>query len=193
MQPSLFMVLLGSKPAGRNTEQHDIFFGIGNELADLLPQMLAFWPETRGKMHIDAWREIRQVDGFTVTIEDRNLPSISDDGPPHKLFFINLGGYKPGEFEEFHYKMVVAAPDKGEAIKAAKATAFYKHTGFEGAVSHVDDKYGVDVDDVDDIEDILPADIRKQYKLLLRSGNATSADPLHLGYLTIEKLVAGKY
>lgn len=190
MQLSLFMVLLGSKPAGRNTEQHDMFFGIGKDLADLVPQMIAFWPETKGKMHIDAWREVKQVDGFSVTVESRAEGNASEAG--RKLFFINLGGYKPGEFEEFHYKMVVAAPDKGEAIKAAKATAFYKHTGFEGAVSHVDDKYGVDVDDVDDIEDILPADIRKQFKLVIRSGNATAADPLHLGYLKIEKLISGK-
>ena len=28
---------------------------------------------------------------------------------PFKLFFINPGGYKQNEFEEFHYKMVIAA------------------------------------------------------------------------------------
>jgi Domain of Unknown Function (DUF1543) len=39
MSPKLFMILLGCRPKGRHTEQHDIFFGIGNELADLKPAM----------------------------------------------------------------------------------------------------------------------------------------------------------
>ena len=65
-----------------------------------------------------------------------------------RLFFINLGGYKENEFEEYHYKMLTACEDKSVAIQAAKQTAFYKHTGFKGATSHIDDKYGVDVDDI---------------------------------------------
>lgn len=55
-QLKLFMVLIGCKPEGRHTEQHDIFFGIGSELRDLIPDMLAFWPEANGKLHIDGWR-----------------------------------------------------------------------------------------------------------------------------------------
>jgi len=52
--------------------------------------------------------------------------------------------------------MIVAAGDKGEAVKQAKNTAFYKHTGFKGADSHIDKKYGVDVDDFFEIADISP-------------------------------------
>jgi hypothetical protein len=40
----LFMVLIGCKPEGRHTEQHDIFFGIAQTLADLVPQLKSFWP-----------------------------------------------------------------------------------------------------------------------------------------------------
>ena len=82
-----------------------------------------------------------------TNVEDNHHSSQS------KLFFLNLGGYKKGEFEEYHYKMLVACNNKGEAIKGAKQTVFYKHTGFAGAESHIDDKYGVDVDDVYQIED----------------------------------------
>lgn len=50
----LYMLMLGCKPKGRFTEQHDIFFGIGNSLKDLIPQMKIFWPEAKGQIHIDA-------------------------------------------------------------------------------------------------------------------------------------------
>ena len=189
MALKLFMVLLGSKPKGRHTEQHDIYFGIGVELKDLVPGIIASWPEAAGKIHIDAWREVTAVDGYAISIENRGTEMTSSNEPA-KLYFINLGGYKPGEFEEFHYKMLVPAKDKGQAIQLSKATAFYKHTGFEGAVSHVDDKYGVDVDDIEEIEDILPEDVKKAYSIRLSKGNDISKNEWHLGYLKIEKLMA---
>ena len=62
--PKLFMVLLGCIPKGRVTEQHDVFFGIAENMRELIPQMNRFWPEANGKLHIDVWREITTVDGF---------------------------------------------------------------------------------------------------------------------------------
>lgn len=179
------MVLLGCTPAGRFTEQHDIFFGIGEDLKSLVPDIQRYWPGEQ-KIHIDAWREVTLVDSFRVEVRSRLAESEWQD---HRLFFINLGGYKPGEFDEFHYKMIVAAPDKGAAIRLAKETAFYRHTGFKGAESHVDDKYGVDVDDIYDIHDILPEDIKSQYCLRLTpAGSETSPDPIRLGYFQFHKL-----
>lgn len=175
------MLLIGCTPEGRNIEQHDIFFGIGNSVKDIIPDVITFWPEAKGKLHVDAWREVTNVNGFGVTVIPHQ--KINDSV---KLFFINLGGYKQNEFEEFHYKMIVAAGGKGEAVRQAKNTAFYKHTGFKGADSHIDDKYGVDVDDFFEIEDILPAEIKKQYSLLItQSTNALADDELHLGYFKL--------
>lgn len=177
----LFMLLIGCTPEGRNIEQHDIFFGIGNSVKDLLPDVINFWPEAKGKLHLDAWREVTNVNAFGVTVIPHQAINNSA-----KLFFINLGGYKQNEFEEFHYKIIVAAADKGEAVRQAKDTAFYKHTGFEGATSHIDDKYGVDVDDLFEIADILPAEIKKQYSLLITQGtDALKEDELHLGYFKL--------
>lgn len=177
----LFMLLIGCNPEGRNIEQHDIFFGIGNSVKDLIPDIIIFWPEAKGKLHLDAWREVTNVNGFGVTV----IPH-KEINNAAKLFFINLGGYKQNEFEEFHYKMIVAAGDKGEAVRQAKNTAFYKHTGFKGADSHIDDKYGVDVDDLFEIADILPAEIKKQYSLLITQGtDKLPDDELHLGYFKL--------
>ena len=105
-----------------------------------------------------------------------------------KLFFINLGGYKENEFEEYHYKIITAAKDKGEAIRKSKQTAFYKHCGFKSAESHIDDKYGIDVDDLHEIEDILPADVKEKYSINLSPDENAKPDELRIGYLMISKL-----
>ena len=187
MSPSidLYMLLLGSKPPGRLTEQHDVFFDIGAGIASLVPAIRAFWPEARDKLHIDAWRPVTRVPGFRVSVVPREHPA--GDGPD-RLFFINLGGYKPGEFDEFHYKMLIAAPDKGEAIRRSKETAFYRHTGFKGAESHIDDKYGLDVDDIYDIQDILPQVVREKYRVRLHPEEEGQEDRLRLGYFQLHKL-----
>ena len=180
----LFMVLIGCKPPGRRTEQHDVFFGIGQSMNDLIPDILSSWPETGGKMHFDAWREVTEVDGYAVQVLERTV----DPLPPGdaRLFFINLGGYKQGEFEEFHYKMLAASPTKSIAIDQAKHTAFFRHTGFADAHSHIDDKYGIDVDDIYEIEDILPAAHRKQFRVVVaKSPVPIPADEIHLGYFKL--------
>jgi len=185
MTPKLFMVLIGCKPIGRHTEQHDIFFGIADQLRNLIPEMLSFWPEAEGDMHVDGWREVTQVDGQDIKIVSR-----TDVVPVNQkaLFFINLGGYKKDEFEEFHYKMVVAAAEKSTAIKAAKQTAFFKHTHFDGANSHIDDEYGIDVDDVYRIEEVLSPSTLAQYQIILTDAMAEKQDELHLGYFKLSKL-----
>lgn len=180
--PKLFMLLLGCKPAGRNTEQHDILFAIGDSLKDLIPQIEKFWPDA-GKIHIDGWREVTMVDGFTIRIFSH--PST---GNSHKLFFLNLGGYKQHEFEEFHYKMLVVSTDKGEAVMRAKQTAFYKHTGFEGADSHIDDKYGIDIDDVYEIQDVLDQGLKERFHIHMEKAIDTVEDELHLGYFKLSTL-----
>ncbi len=182
----LFMAIIGCTPTGRFTEQHDVFFGIGKTLRELISQMNAFWKEAEGDIHIDAWREIKNVDDYVVRITAKHNDAV--DEKKTKLFFINLGGYKENEFEEYHYKIVTAAKDKGEAIRKSKQTAFYKHCGFKGAESHIDDKYGIDVDDLYEIEDILPAEVKEKYSINLTASNNSTLNELHIGYLMISKL-----
>ena len=69
----LFMLMLGCRPEGRFTEQHDIFFGIAQSLKELVPYIIQFWPEAKGKIHIDAWREVTQVNGFDIIIVTKPL------------------------------------------------------------------------------------------------------------------------
>ena len=185
MELKLFMVLIGCRPPGRATEQHDIFFGIAEKVSDLIPDMKAYWPEARGRMHVDAWREVTFAHGFRVVVTEKGNAGTASDA---HLYFINLGGYKPMEFEEYHYKMVVAAPDMAGAIKVARQSAFYKHTGYKGATAHVDDKYGIDVDDAALVSSILQTHFTDKYKLSLQHATDSTDDVLHIGYFKLEKL-----
>jgi hypothetical protein len=179
----LFMLLLGCTPRGRHTEQHDIFFGIGTSLKELLPAIKDFWPDA-GTIHIDSWREVTVVDEYRIKIVTGRSSTSTD-----KLFFLNLGGYKPGDLEEYHYKILTVAKGKGEAVQQAKRTTFYLHTGFKGADSHIDDKYGADVDDIYQVEDILTAADKERFSILIQKDTEpTIADALNIGYLKLDKI-----
>lgn len=185
MDYKLFYLLLGCAPAARHTEQHDVFFCIGKSLKDIIPDIKAFW-RGAGKIHIDSWREVSSVDGFRISITEKT-PTINKD---HQLFFINLGGYLPGSFEEHHYKLLTVAPDISRAIKNAKQTPFYKdyNTGHKSGVSHVDDKYGVDIDEILNVADILPESQKKRFSLHLEAAEELEEDALHIGYLNLDKI-----
>lgn len=183
MALQLYFVVLGATPAGRHTEQHDVFFGIAESLNDLVPQMECFWPNV--KLHIDSWRKVTLVDGYRITV----VPKMDAEDGEEQLFFLNLGGYKPQDLEEYHYKLLCVAANKAQAIARAKQTAFYKHTGFSGATSHIDDKYGVDVDDVHQIKDVLPPAQKDMYSLQLQKApEVVAEDELHIGYVKFSSL-----
>jgi hypothetical protein len=177
------MVLLGCRPKGRFTEQHDVFFGIATSLKKLIPHMKACWTEAKGKIHVDAWREVTEQDGYAISVVAKEQAIESKQ----TLFFINLGGYKRNEFEEYHYKMLTVAKNSAIAIKQAKKVSFYKHTGFTEAPSHIDDKYGIDVDDVYSLKEILAPVFKELYTLQFKQ-KEKDTDIIHLGYLKLDKI-----
>lgn len=182
MKPNyLHMIMVGCTPKGRFTEQHDVFFGIGTNLNELVPDLVSFWPEANGKIHIDAWQKVTFVDGFAVEVIPRNESLQQEE----QLFFLNLGGYKEGEFEEYHYKVLVVAQSKAEAVKKAKQTSFYKHYDFKGAASHIDDQYGIDVDDIHIIDEILLQKFKKNYQLKITKTDQQLPDEKHIGYVKL--------
>lgn len=152
--------------------------------------MKDFWPEAKGKIHIDSWREVAAVDNYSIEIiaEDSALNSTSGN-----LFFINLGGYKENEFEEYHYKILTVVANLGLASKKARRSTFYKHCGFKGTgASHIDDKYGIDVDNIYKVTDILDRQFKELYALkITKSAQALQEDVLHIGYLKLSKIIDG--
>ena len=179
----LFMVLLGSKAPKRNVEQHDFFFGIAEKLSDLKGDFLNFWPEAGTSLHIDGWREINFVEGYRVDIVPE--PQIGK-----RLFFINLGGYTEGRLEEQHYTLLSVQDDRLSALKTSKQTEFFKRATIKGlkrADAHIDEKYGIDVDDIYRIEELLTEKTKTQWHIRLTPGEGRP-DEIHLGYLKINQL-----
>lgn len=187
MEYKLFFFLIGCKLPNRFTEQHDVFFGIAERPAELIPAINNFWPDA-GKLHIDCWREVTNINGYKVKVLPKNEVPGDDSGL--SLFFINMGGYKKGEFEEFHFKDIFAAPNQDEAIRLAKKTSFYRSYGFKGAVAHIDNKYGVDVDEIYQVEEILQPSDKANYRIVVTNEIAGQADEIHLGYTLLSKLKA---
>ena len=180
----LFYIILGAIPKGRNIEQHDIFFGIAENLKDLIPEMKKFWPEAKGKIHIDGYQEIKYVDGFELKIVEKTSESLEKN-----LFFINLGGYDRTKFEELHQKYVMVGKSMSEIIRRVKKTDFYKTMGFQNAESHIDDKYGVDIDDIFKISDILPQEMKEKYSIVLEKTDVENQENYtFIGYLALSKI-----
>lgn len=180
----LFHIILGATPNGRNIEQHDVFFGIAETLKDLVPAVKNFWPEAKGKIHIDCYQEVKFVDGFEIEIVEQK---VKED--ENQLFFINLGGYQVGQFQEFHEQFLMVGKSMSEIIKRVKQTTFYKTMGFENATSHIDDKHGVDIDDIFKVNDILPLEMKEKYSIVLKKSVAeVQENKTAIGYLKIDKL-----
>ncbi|TCD03299.1 DUF1543 domain-containing protein [Pedobacter psychroterrae] len=190
--PRLYMVLLGSKAPRRNVEQHDYFFGIADSLKELIPQMRAFWPEAGDSLHIDGWREVNVVDGYEVKVVPRTQSFLTAEKAqpafPEKLFFINLGGYQTGKLEEQHYTVLSVKTDRAQAVQEAKKTIFFKSNKIKGANSHIDEKYGIDVDDIYKIEEILDPALKENFHIEIVANAGLPADQVHLGYFKLDKL-----
>ncbi len=181
-KPSLFAILLGCTPKGRNIEQHDVMFGVAKTLDELTDTMKGFWhkplttellagviklyPDTdikllekellnpllrRDKVHVDGWVQVSYADGYRIDI----LPKHAAGGNNGlRLYFINLGGYKAGEFEEFHKKFFLVASNMNEVLAKIKQHEFMKEYCADlpgnAGVAHLDDQHKMDFE-ADDI------------------------------------------
>ena len=192
--PTLFMVQLGGRPKGRLIEQHDIFFGVANQVRELVDDINHHWPEVKNKWHIDSYRAITKVGNHTVKLIESNNQTANDNGL--KLFFINLGGYQRGSFEEFHHKLLIVADNQKDAIKQAKQSEFYQQLTFKdkdtpfNAASHIDDKFQVDIDDIYDVNDLV-SNIQILIEPRIHNSHELAnadEDKEYVGYLSIKNL-----
>ena len=191
---TLYMVQLGARPKGRLIEQHDIFFGVANHVSELVGDINQHWPEVKNKWHIDSYRAITKVDNYTIKLVETGKQITK--GTDLKLFFINLGGYQQGSFEEFHYKLLIVAASQAQAIKQAKQSKFYKQFTFKDdaspfdAASHIDDKFEVDIDDIYNVNDLL-SNVQLLIEPIAEIGESDieiGEDKEYVGYLSIKNL-----
>jgi hypothetical protein len=185
----LYTILLGCKPKGRNVEQHDVLFGVARKLDDLSDTIKEFWyrtilselseavkkvsPDTdaalleknlmatlsrRDKVHIDAWMRVDYVDGYKVIIQKETEQKREDS---LKLFFVNLGGYREKEFEEYHKKLFMVAPKVSDVFDRIMTLDFMKEyspeeLGIAGG-AHLDEQYKIDMlaDDIVCVSEVI--------------------------------------
>lgn len=177
----LFYIVLGATPKGRNTEQHDVFFGIAKNVKDLKNAIHQFWPEAEGKIHMDAYMHVKFIDGFEIKISDK-----LDQKKENNLYFLNLGGYKADVFQELHHQMLVVGQSLSQAIKKAKLTEFYKEMDIKNGPSHIDDQYGVDIDDAAKVEDLLPNSMKEKFSIVLEKTLAKNQNnKIKIGYFKL--------
>lgn len=204
----LFMLKIGARPQGRLIEQHDVMFVIANSLSEIIESVNQHWPAVKNNWHLDAWREVKRVGDYQILLstdslskdglsKDNALADNKLDSPGKQLYFVNLGGYLPGQFEEFHYKTLVVAETLGKATAQVKKTAFYQDYTFDNvdtaksgvATSHVDDKHQLDLDDIHCVADLMPRDVALTIQPLTEpEKNQLPDDALHIGYLSLKQI-----
>ena len=92
----LFAVCLGGRAPGCRVELHDVAFAVGTNLQSIHHSLLDQWFGTPDGLHVDAWAVLDRVPGFRVELSTE--PSENS----LNLYFVNIGGYRPGEFGERH-------------------------------------------------------------------------------------------
>ena len=198
----LFMLKIGARPQGRLIEQHDVMFVIANSLSETIESVNQHWPAVKNNWHLDAWREVKRVGDYQILLSKESLSKDERvdnklDSHGKQLYFVNLGGYLPGQFEEFHYKTLVVAETLGKATAQVKKTAFYQDYTFDNvdtaksgvATSHVDDKHQLDLDDIHCVADLLPNDVALTIQPLTEpEKNQLPDDALHIGYLSLKQI-----
>lgn len=211
----LYCILLGCTPKGRHTEQHDVMFGVAKSIDELYSEMKLFWHKPmiddvskaikkalpgfdavafgnnllqtlaqRDRVHIDAWMKVEFAGGYKIVIQKKNS-AVKDE--TQKLYFVNLGGYKAGEFEEFHKKLFVVASGVTDAVAQLRNHEFMnEHTpqtlGTK-AKAHFDDKHKIEFE-ADDI--VCIADTLSDYEITLEPCTHTGENETVIGYVPLE-------
>ena len=130
----LFLVVLGGRHGTSLIELHDVRFVAGKCIDDTIPELRRQWFGRREGLHLDSYMAVRAVDGFTVSL-GQEPPSPRTE----RLWFVNLGAYRPDCLaEQHHFGLVVAR-------SAAGAKAAAKGQWLQGLVQqHKDDLCSVD-------------------------------------------------
>ena len=135
---TLFLAVLGGRTARSLIEVHDVRFVAGTTIDDTIPELRRQWFGRREGLHLDAYMAVRAVDGWVVSLgREPAAPR------PERLWFVNLGAYRPDSLAELHHFGLVVANSPQAAKATAKAAA--KRQWLRGALQqHKDDLCAVD-------------------------------------------------
>ena len=111
----MFLVVLGGRAPGCHIELHDVRFVAGTTIEAAIPELRRQWFGRREGLHLDAYLAVRAVDGWAVSL-GRQPPAPR----PERLWFVNLGAYRPDSLAELHHFGLVVARSPQAAKAAAK-------------------------------------------------------------------------
>lgn len=117
----LFAVIVGGEVEGCHVELHDTRFVAGERIEDCYGALKAQWWGTPESLHLDAWGPLEWADGYAIDVVESERAA--ED--LQRLWFLNLGGYDPGQFTELHRNVFLVAPDWRSA--KMRAVAEIKH------------------------------------------------------------------
>lgn len=173
--PSLFVVCLGGRAAGSRVELHDVAFAVGPDIDSTHEQLLDQWFGTPDGLHVDAWARVEQVPGYRVRL------STTPAQGQLRLYFVNIGGYAPGELWERHAYAIYAGRSPAE-VKARAREALL--VGRESV--HRDDLY--------DIDDILEISLgSEQWHIHLDADPEAGAPSVTNGYFPIPRRTIARW
>ncbi|WP_304163797.1 DUF1543 domain-containing protein [Lonsdalea britannica] len=165
--PTLFLFYVGGSAPGANIELHDVQFAVVDQPEDAFPLLKEIWFGDKKQIHVDSYTPIQWADGHDITLSE--TPATSSQ----RLWFVNIGGYLPGEPAELHQFGLFVAPTADEAKTQAKKVLL--HDTFK---QHKDD-----LRDVDDC--LLLQQLNGWHIHLTPNPNGAPAAPLWQGYLPI--------
>ena len=141
----LFLVVLGGRMEKCHIEVHDVRWVVGKTIEETIPDLKKQWWGLRKGLHIDSYREIKEVDGYKISI-NQYFKEHAETNKLEKLWFVNMGAYKKGNMAEQHeFGLIVAT-----SFMSAKTKARRKWLqGMEQL--HKDDLYQVMQDGIDQL------------------------------------------
>lgn len=169
--PQLFLVVLGGRAPGAHIELHDVRFVAGPNLEATLPALRSQWFGRRRGLHIDSYMVVRQVGAFAVKLQREAFSGTE------RLWFVNVGGYRPDRLAEDHAFGLVVAPTAEGAKREALAQ------WLPGAESrHKDDLHAIEA-----LDDCLPLEVVGGWQVHLHpaAGPAPAQRPDWFGYRPI--------
>lgn len=117
----LFAFYIGGSTPHSLIELHDVRVLAGNTIEDCYDRIRETWWGTPKSLHLDCWGELTSADGHNITL--RQEPFTGED----KLWFVNLGGYDPEDFNEPSKNIFVVAPTESKAkVRALKTILPWK-------------------------------------------------------------------
>ncbi len=164
----LFLFYLGGNVDNANIEVHDVQFAAVEKPEDAFHLLKKKWFGQPNKLHIDGYAKISWADGYDIYLD------IHKNNDEKRLYFVNMGGYRPDCFAELHEFGLFVAATEEEAKNKAKETLLC------GTLyPHKDDLKTVD-------ECISIREVDGYYVHLRYNPAGTPAKPLFQGYLPVE-------